>query len=158
MDINRTQSLTDVIHDSIDYIGIEREILGTPIFNRLHRIMQSSLVFLTYPSDKVKRFEHSVGVMHLAGELFFSSVCNANPEVLSALLDEIKSKIKKWRNECASDHLSLLVPRQSFSKYDESKILTLPFPNNSLYISIAFEIFCWEYAVSPFSKSSLFCI
>lgn len=134
MDINRTQSLTDVIHDSIDYSGIEREILGTPIFNRLHRIMQSSLVFLTYPSDKVKRFEHSVGVMHLAGELFFSSVCNANPEVLSALLDEIKSKIKKWRNECASDHLSLLVPRQSFSKYDESKILTLPFPNNSLYI------------------------
>ena len=59
MDINRTQSLTDVIHDSIDYSGIEREILGTPIFNRLHRIMQSSLVFLTYPSDKVKRFEHS---------------------------------------------------------------------------------------------------
>ena len=134
MDINRTQSLTDVIHESIDYSGIEREILGTPIFNRLHRIMQSSLVFLTYPSDKVKRFEHSVGVMHLAGELFFSSVCNSKPEVLSALLKEIKDQIKKWRGKCQSEHLSLLVPRQSLSRFDERKILTLPFPDNSLYM------------------------
>ena len=71
MNMERTQEMVDTIHGLIAYSGIEQAIIGTPIFNRLHRVLQNSLVCLTYPSNKVKRFEHSVGTMHLAGQ--FSS-------------------------------------------------------------------------------------
>lgn len=133
VDLSRTQSLTDTIHDSIDYSGIEREILGTPIFNRLHRVMQSSLVFLTYSSNKTKRFEHSIGVMDLAGKMFFSSVCNTKSEVLSSLLSEIKDAIKLWRENTSAEHLSMTIPRADIVRFNADKILKLSVPENSLY-------------------------
>lgn len=133
MDLNRVQSMTDIIHNSINYSGIEREIIGTPIFNRLHRVMQSSLVYLTYPSNKTKRFEHSIGVMSLAGKLFFSSICNTEPNVLKSLLKDIKDAIKSWRETCSSEHLSLAVPRNATVKYEKDSILTIDIPNNTLY-------------------------
>ena len=49
LNIEKTQIISDVIHDSIVYSGIEDAIISTPIFNRLHRISQSSLVFITFP-------------------------------------------------------------------------------------------------------------
>ncbi len=133
MDLNRMQSLTDTIHNSIDYSGIEREILGTPIFNRLHRVMQSSLVFLTYSSNKTKRFEHSIGVMDLAGKMFFSSVCNTKSEILLNLINEIKDAIKLWRKNTSIEHLSMTIPRGDIVKFNVDKILTLQVPENSLY-------------------------
>lgn len=125
--------MTDIIHKSIDYSGIEREILGTPIFNRLHRVLQSSLAFLTYSSNKTKRFEHSIGVMDLAGKMFFSSVCNTDLRILRNFLTEIKNAIKQWRKEQSTEHLSMVVPRNSISKYSDDKILTIPIPNNQIY-------------------------
>ena len=74
INFNKTQQMTDIINESIQYSGIEKEVIGTPIYNRLHRVLQNSMVYLTYPSNKVKRFEHSVGTMHLAGEIFYYSV------------------------------------------------------------------------------------
>ncbi len=134
MDLNRTQSMTDVIHKSIDYSGIEREILGTPIFNRLHRVLQSSLAFLTYSSNKTKRFEHSIGVMHLAGKMFFSSVCNTDLEILKHFFNEIKEAIKNWRKEKPAEHFSMVVPRNCISKYSENRILSIPIPESQIYI------------------------
>ena len=133
MDLNRKQSMTDIIHDSIEYSGIEGEILGTPIFNRLHRISQSSLVFQTYPSNKTKRFEHSIGVMELAGQIFFHSVCNTDKTVIQPFLDEIKDAVIEWRKTASIDHLSLVVPRNSVSNYSANKILTMPTPRNAFY-------------------------
>lgn len=133
MDLSRTQSLTDTIHNSIDYSGIEREILGTPIFNRLHRVMQSSLVFLTYSSNKTKRFEHSIGVMDLAGKMFFSSICNTKSDILLNLLNEIKDAIKLWRKNISTEHLSMTVPRADIVKFNADEILKLSVPENSLY-------------------------
>lgn len=88
--LNRTQQITDNIHSNILFSGIEREVLGTPLFNRLHKINQSSLVYLTYPSNKVKRFEHSIGTMHLAGQIFFYSYCNSDQDTIIEFSREIK--------------------------------------------------------------------
>lgn len=95
--------------------------------------MQSSLVFLTYSSNKTKRFEHSVGAMDLAGKMFFSSVCNTKPEILEAFLNEVKNSIKLWRRDTSSEHLSMVVTRGEIMRYNKDNILTLPIPENSLY-------------------------
>lgn len=131
MDLERTQSLTDIVHGSIAYSGIEREILGTPIFNRLHKVLQSSLVYLTYSSNKVKRFEHSVGVMDLAGKMFFMSICNTKDiNILHAFLGEIKDAIIKWRLKVSSDRLGSVVPR---NVQNNSSISGIKIPNCALY-------------------------
>ncbi|MCM1387933.1 MAG: hypothetical protein NC231_11430 [Bacillus sp. (in: Bacteria)] len=105
LDLEKTQNMSDIIHTSIDYSGIENAIISTPIFNRLHRISQSSLVFLTFPSNKVKRFEHSVGTMYLAGEIFYNSLCNSTSEVLNSFAISIKHEIKAWRKNTKQSEL-----------------------------------------------------
>ena len=134
LDLSKTQSLTDIIHGSIEYSGIEREILGTPIFNRLHRVLQSSLVYLTYSSNKVKRFEHSVGVMDLAGKMFFMSICNTNDQnVLKSFLDDVGNAIRCWRSNVSSEHISPIVPRDVQATLSGKAILCMQIPLNASY-------------------------
>ncbi len=100
-----SKNMADIIHGSIVYSGIESEIISTPIFNRLQRISQSSLAFLTFPSNKVKRFEHSIGTMYLSGEIFFNSICNADPDVLNNFINVITNEIKAWRENTQQKEL-----------------------------------------------------
>tara|TARA_B100000929_G_scaffold290223_1_gene283126 strand:- start:4706 stop:5947 length:1242 start_codon:yes stop_codon:yes gene_type:complete len=58
--------ITDPIHDFIRLTNTERKIIDTPIFQRLRRIKQLSGAHLTYPGAQHTRFEHSLGVMHIA--------------------------------------------------------------------------------------------
>ncbi|BDB99134.1 HD domain-containing protein [Saccharolobus caldissimus] len=62
-----------IIRDPIHgYIEIEDKILpiiSTEIFQRLRYISQTGLAYLVYPGMTHTRFEHSLGVMHLAKEL-----------------------------------------------------------------------------------------
>ena len=98
--LTESHSFVDVIHGTIKYNGFERLIMESPAFMRLHRVYQSSLAYLTYPSNKVKRFEHSVGTMHLAGEFFYDAVCNSKLENINKLLKETKGLIEEdWKQE-----------------------------------------------------------
>ena len=58
--------ITDPIHDFIRLNRNEREIIDTSVFQRLRRIKQLSGAHLTYPGAQHTRFEHSLGVMHIA--------------------------------------------------------------------------------------------
>ena len=60
--------IIDPIHDFIRVYDFELEIIDNPIFQRLRRIRQLSGAHLTYPSAQHTRFEHSLGVMHIAGQ------------------------------------------------------------------------------------------
>ncbi|MDN4080085.1 HD domain-containing protein [Paenibacillus polymyxa] len=90
---NKTISIADTIHGTIQLSVLEKNIISTQLFNRLHNIMQNSTAYLTYPSNKTKRFEHSLGVMHLAGKMFYHAISNANEEVRDAFLDSINNQI-----------------------------------------------------------------
>ena len=132
LDMEKSQEMTDVIHTSIPYSGIEHAVISTPIYNRLHRVLQSSLVYLTYPSNKVKRFEHSVGVMHLSGEIFFNSVCNASEKTFSDFMDIISEKIVCWRNDLNFDNYSF-VSTELRTKFKGKEILNATIPKNTFY-------------------------
>lgn len=127
-----TQEIVDAIHGSIPYSGIEREIIGTPIFNRLHRILQGSLVYLTYPANKVKRFEHSIGTMHLAGQFFFRSICNSCSAEANTFFEEINQELCGWNNTVPHSEISFVLSSMR-QKYSGKKILGLSAPDCLLY-------------------------
>lgn len=135
----KTQEMTDVVHSAFSYSGIEHAVISTPIYNRLHRILQSSLVYLTFPSNKVKRFEHSVGVMHISGMIFFNSICNSDDDVLRDFMDRISLEIKRWREDLDFNQYSF-VSKELRNKYkalsaenELETILSAPVPRSQFY-------------------------
>jgi len=61
-------TIKDSVHDHIEVTGVAADLLDTPAVQRLRRIRQLGTVSLVYPSANHTRFEHSLGVYHLADE------------------------------------------------------------------------------------------
>lgn len=63
------RELRDPVHGFIHRQRKEESVIDTPIFQRLRRIKQLAMASLVYPGAMHTRFEHSIGVMHLAGRM-----------------------------------------------------------------------------------------
>jgi HD superfamily phosphohydrolase len=61
-------AIKDSVHDWITLSPVAADLLDTPAFQRLRHIKQLSTIRLVYPSASHTRFEHSLGVYHLANE------------------------------------------------------------------------------------------
>jgi HD superfamily phosphohydrolase len=61
-------TIKDSVHDHITVEGVARDLLDTPAVQRLRHIKQLGTARLVYPSANHTRFEHSLGVYHLACE------------------------------------------------------------------------------------------
>ncbi|MFC4359207.1 HD domain-containing protein [Halobium salinum] len=59
-------TIKDSVHDHIEVEGVAAALLDTPEVQRLRHIKQLGTVQLVYPSANHTRFEHSLGVYHLA--------------------------------------------------------------------------------------------
>ena len=59
-------TIKDSVHDHIEISGVAEALLDTPTVQRLRHISQLGTVQLVYPSANHTRFEHSLGVYHLA--------------------------------------------------------------------------------------------
>ena len=58
--------IKDSVHDYIRLDPVAADLVDTPTFQRLRHIKQLSTVRLVFPSANHTRFEHSLGVYHLA--------------------------------------------------------------------------------------------
>lgn len=85
--------IADTVHGTIQISQIEKEIISSSIFNRLHDISQNSTAYLTFPSNRTKRFEHSIGTMYLAGEMFYYCIMNADEKVREDFFTQLKEII-----------------------------------------------------------------
>jgi HD superfamily phosphohydrolase len=62
------KTIKDSVHDHIEVGGVARDLLDTPAVQRLRNVVQLGTASLVYPSANHTRFEHSLGVYHLACE------------------------------------------------------------------------------------------
>jgi hypothetical protein len=62
--------IRDPIHGFIRVETPERKILDSRALQRLRHVYQLSMTHLIYPGATHRRFEHSLGVMELAGKVF----------------------------------------------------------------------------------------
>lgn len=61
------KTIRDSLYGYIQVNDQEQAVLDSPQMQRLRRIRQMGLTPLVYPSGTHTRFQHSIGVMHLAG-------------------------------------------------------------------------------------------
>jgi HD superfamily phosphohydrolase len=62
--------IRDPIHGFIEINELEKAIIDSYPFQRLRRIQSLGFTHMAYPGATHSRFEHSLGVMHLAGSMF----------------------------------------------------------------------------------------
>ncbi|MEX0764966.1 MAG: HD domain-containing protein [Nitrosopumilaceae archaeon] len=144
--------IVDPIHDFIRIYEPELKVIDTPIFQRLRRIRQLAGAHLVYPSAQHSRFEHSLGVMHLAGQAaavlkdkgFLDSDDAANLRLagllhdighgpFSHLFEEVLERKKKTSHEEIGKKLILKTEiGDSFSKsgFDKKFLSELAFGNS----------------------------
>jgi len=67
--VSRCRKIRDPIHGFIEVRDEECDLLDTVIFQRLRRIHQLAMAYLVYPGALHTRFDHSLGVFHVAGRL-----------------------------------------------------------------------------------------
>ncbi|MBU4492657.1 MAG: HD domain-containing protein [Euryarchaeota archaeon] len=78
--------IRDPIHDYIELDELALALIDTPEVQRLRRVKQLGFSNLVYPGANHTRFEHSLGVYHLAGHLIKQVDKHQREELLAAAL------------------------------------------------------------------------
>lgn len=87
-------NIVDPIHGSIELSDVELLVIDTPPFQRLRKIKQLGNVHLVFPGATHTRFSHSLGVMHLAGQLY-DSIMAAWPEAAAGKVSKrIRQRVR----------------------------------------------------------------
>lgn len=84
--------IRDRIHGLVEYNDLEEAALNSQALQRLRRVRQLALAEYVYPSGGHSRFEHVIGVMHLAGlmaEKFGLNESERQTVRLAALLHDV---------------------------------------------------------------------
>lgn len=72
--VDNSRRESKVIHDGVwgthRYENFEIALINTPLIQRLRQIHQTAHTYLTYPSTRHTRFEHTLGVTAQVGNLF----------------------------------------------------------------------------------------
>lgn len=78
--------IKDPIHDYIAISELENILINDPLFLRLQHISQNGLAYLTYPSNRTSRFIHSLGTMHVGGEMVLAMLRTSDRAVKKEFL------------------------------------------------------------------------
>lgn len=95
--LHSNKKIYDPVHGFIPFDEIEKELIDTLAFQRLHYIHQLGIAYLVYPGATHTRFEHSLGVMHLV-TLMFDKICKTvRPDVFHFVPRKGSSEYLYWR-------------------------------------------------------------
>jgi hypothetical protein len=96
--LKRHHEVRDAVHVFIHFDQVERAVIDSRPFQRLRDVHQLALSYLVYPGASHKRFEHSLGVMEVAGRIFDVVT---HPDKLKVVGDALpehgKSEFQYWR-------------------------------------------------------------
>ena len=136
-DRKRTHEFRDPIHTFIKADNRERQIIASAPFQRLRNIHQLALTYMVYPGATHRRFEHSLGVMDLAGRVFDVIT---NPEnirfgsVESILPD--RNDLPYWRRTLRAAALCHDIGHLPFSHAAEKELLPAGHDHEDLTVSL----------------------
>lgn len=116
----------DPIHGFIQLDANERQVLDSRPFQRLRYIHQLGMTYLVYPGATHNRFEHSLGVMELAGRVFdiITSPAHIHPAIkpwLPELADPVA--LHYWRKVLRAAALCHDIGHLPFSHTAEKELL-----------------------------------
>lgn len=75
--------IRDPVHGDIRLTKLERNLIESPEFLRLQNVNQLGMTCVVYPGALHTRFIHSLGTLHVCGEMI--DTCNRNAEIYSRL-------------------------------------------------------------------------
>jgi len=92
--------IRDTVHGFIHFNELERSVIDHPVFQRLRNINQLGWTHYIYPGATHKRFEHSIGVMHLSSRvldhLYYHQRDKETREIMHRYLgDENEYRVKR---------------------------------------------------------------
>ena len=150
--------IRDPIHVFVRLDSHEREVLNSRAFQRLRHIHQLALTYLVYPGATHKRFEHSLGVMELAGRVFdvVTDPDNVTDEIRNLLRPlNNKGELIYWRRVLRMAALCHDIGHLPFSHAAEKELL----PNGWDHERLTREIIgcdemkaIWEQITPPLSR------
>lgn len=144
----RTHEFRDPIHNFISVDRQERALIDTEPFQRLRQIHQLALTCNVYPGASHKRFEHSLGVMHLAGRVFdvVAAHQNRHPETDHIFPDD--KVLDQWKTTLRLAALCHDLGHLPFSHAAEKQLL----PKGQDHESLTLALIDSEY-LAPIWKS-----
>ena len=118
--------IRDPIHVFVRLDGDERRVLDSAVVQRLRHIHQLAMSYLVYPGATHKRFEHSLGVMELAGRVF--DVVTADDNIVDSIRAEFREELRDdrrhyWRKVLRMAALCHDVGHLPFSHASEGHLL-----------------------------------
>jgi HD superfamily phosphohydrolase len=115
--------IRDPIHNFVRIETEERKILDSRPFQRLRHIHQLAMTFLVYPGATHRRFEHSLGVMELAGRVF--DIVTQETHLHSDEAREVvpRNKLDYWRQVIRMAALCHDIGHLPFSHAAEKELL-----------------------------------
>lgn len=138
----RQNEVRDPVHTFIEFGGIERTVIDSPPFQRLRHVHQLALSGQVYPGASHKRFEHSLGVMHLASRIF--DVVTAEDKLNDAVRDLVPDRRSPehgyWRTVLRVAALCHDIGHLPFSHAAESELL----PEGWDHERVTYELICSE--------------
>lgn len=96
-DPHRTYEFRCPVYGFISLNDWEREIISQPAFQRLRRIRQLAWTDYVYPGAMHTRFEHSLGVMHMA-TLLYEGIVERSRGLLESELGYTEEGLKRTRS------------------------------------------------------------
>lgn len=107
--MKKSMNINDSVHGLVRLTAYEKKILCSPEFNRLHDVYQNSTVFMTFPANRTKRFEHSIGCMYLASEMFYRAVLNSDDGTLDTFFSEFGKEMQEIQKSLDKEKIANVI-------------------------------------------------
>lgn len=140
--------IRDPIHVFIKLDSHERRVLDSRPFQRLRSIHQLALTYLVYPGASHKRFEHSLGVMELAGRVFDVLTAESASDEIKKHLPQLTDidGLRYWRKVLRMAALCHDIGHLPFSHAAEKELLPAGWDHEKMTREL---ILCAEMRIYP---------
>jgi len=118
----KSKFVHDPVWGTIELYPYEVAVLDSPLLQRLRQIHQTGFVYATFPAACHKRFEHTIGVMHLAGRLA-TTLRKRHPKLIDDNTTEQKVRLAAAMHDVGHSAFSHTTEEIYETKSDLHKLL-----------------------------------